>query len=79
MYTELSHDKLNNKLSAITDFAFIGGNNNLLNLLNLKSTNGTTFWGKKTKGALGYSRASLKPAVNHLIKNCYFKVGNTVK
>ena len=31
---------------------------------------------KKTKGGLGFSKTSLKTAINQLIGNCYFNVGN---
>ena len=40
------------------------------------SSKGTAFWGKKTKGIIGFSKESIKRAVAHLIKNCYFTVGN---
>ena len=38
--------------------------------------NGTSFWGKETKEALGYSQESIKTAVNQVIQICYLKVGS---
>ena len=32
--------------------------------------------GKKTKGGLGFSKTSLKTAMNHLIENHYLNAGN---
>ena len=44
------------------------------------SNNGGSYWGKITKGGLGFRKTSIKAAINHLIENCSFNVGNvTVK
>ena len=64
--------KLRSKLSSIVDFAFKGGNKTLIRL----SNNGMTHWRMETKGGLGFGKISLKTAINHLIPNSYFYVGN---
>lgn len=40
------------------------------------SNNGKAHWGNKTKGGLGFSKPSLKIALNPLIVNCFFNVRN---
>ena len=72
LYTKLPHDKLKSKLYFIVDFGFKGGDKTFIIL----SNNGVGKWVKKTKGRLGFSKSSLKRAVNHLIENCHFNVGN---
>ena len=63
-YTKLPHDKHKFK-TTIADFAFKGGNKTFIIL----SNNGTAYWGKKTKGELNFSEASLKTTRNHLKEN----------
>ena len=70
LYKKLPHDKLKSKLSSIVDFAFKGGKK----LVRL-SNNGATYWGKKANGGFGFSKSSIKTAINHLIEDCFFNVG----
>ena len=70
LYTKLPHDQLKSKLDSIFDFAFKGGDKTFIIL----SYNGADCRGKKTKEGLGFSKTSLKTAINHLIKNCYFNI-----
>ena len=70
--TKLLHYKLKSKLSFIVDFVFKGGVKTIIRL----SKSVAAYWGKKAKGGLGFSKSSLKTAINHLIENCYFNVGN---
>ena len=72
LHTELTHYKLKSKLSSIVDFVFKGGVKTFIRL----SKSGAAYWGKKAKGELGFSKSSLKTAMNHLTENCYFNVGN---
>ena len=72
LYTKLPHDKLKSKVSSIVDFAFKWGDKTFIRL----SHNSAAYWGKKTKGGLSFSKTLLKRAINHLIENCYFNVGN---
>ena len=72
LYTKLPHDKLIKILFSIIDFAFKGGNKSFIRV----SSKGKAFWGKKVKGVIGFSKTALKKAVQHLIENCYFTVGN---
>ena len=71
LHTELTHYKLKSKLSSIVDFVFKGGVKTFIRL----SKSGAAYWGKKAKGELGFSKSSLKTAINHLTENCYFNVG----
>ena len=70
-YYTLIYDDIKSKLSSIVHFAFKGGDKTFISL----SNNGPAYWGK-TKGGLGFSKTSFKTAINHLIANCYFYVGN---
>ena len=74
LYTKLPHDKLIKELCKLIDFVFEGGDKNYIRI----NQWGKAFWGKKFKDSVGYTRNSLKVAVKHLIKNCFFTVGNTV-
>ena len=62
LYTKLSNDKLQSKFSTIVDFAFKEGNKTFIRL----SNNAAAYWKKKTKVVLGFSKTSLKIAINHL-------------
>ena len=53
-------------------FACKGGNKGFIML----SNNGAAYWRKLTKGGLGFSKTLVKIAINHLIENCQFNVGN---
>ena len=75
LFTKLPHDKLKSKLSSIPDFAFNKEDKTFIRLFN----NGAAYWGKKTKGRLGFSKTSLKTAINYLIENSYFNAGNMTK
>ena len=74
LYTKLPHDKLIKELSKIIEFVFEAGSKNYIKI----NKWGKAYWGKKSKDSSGYTQHSLKIAVKHLIKNCFFSVGNTV-
>ena len=65
IYTKLPHDKLVDKLSSIIGFAFRGSNKSYIRI----SRNGKTFWGKKIKVGIGFSKAALQAAVTFLMEN----------
>ena len=71
LYTKLRHDKLTSKLSSIVDFAFKGTEKPFLGSLII-----VHLTGERKKRGLSFSKTSLKAAINHLINNCYFNVGN---
>lgn len=73
LYTNIPHDKLLERLNGLVDFAFKGGNRNNICF----NYNGTAYWGRKAKKKC-FTKHSLKQALNHLISNCYFSVGNIV-
>ena len=71
LISKLPHD-IKSKHSYIVDFAFKGGDKTFISLSNI----GTGDGGRKTKRRLGFSKTALKTAINHLIGNYYFNVGN---
>ena len=73
LYTKLPHGKLVDRLSKLIDFVFEGGDRSFIKIGNT----GNAFWSRNRKGT-GFTKNSLKMAVTHLIKNCYFSVGNVV-
>ena len=73
LYTNIPHNKLLEKLNDLVDFAFKGRNRNNICF----NFNGSAYWGRKAKKKC-FTKHSLKVAINHLITNCYFTVGNIV-
>ena len=73
LYTNIPHNKLLDKLNDLVEFAFKGGNRNNICF----NSNGTAYWGRKAKKKC-FTKHSMKVALNHLISNCYFSVGNVV-
>ena len=71
LYTKIPHNDLIDRLSKIISFVFEGGDAKYVNI----SEKGNPSW-SKTKGKKYFSKSSLIVAVKHLIKNCYFTVGN---
>ena len=53
LYTKRSHDHLKSKLSFMVGFALKRGDKTFIRL----SNNGAAYWGRKTKGGLGFSKA----------------------
>ena len=53
--TKLTHDKLKFRKQK----TFIRLSNNV-----------ASYWRRKTKGGLSFSKSSLKTAINHLLENC---------
>ena len=73
LYTKLPHDDLLSVLNIIIDFAFKGGNKNYIDFSKINA-----FWSNKPKHLNFFTKDSLKRAVQHLIKSCYFEVGNLI-
>ena len=75
LYTKIPHDKQIKEISDVIDFVFDAGNFKFIAI----SKNDKVYWCKvKPKSSVSFSKSSLKTAVKHLVKNCYFKVGDTV-
>ena len=74
LYTKIPHPQLIEKLNCIIDFVFDGGKNKCIRI----SKNGNAYWGNIMKNSVCFTNTSLKCAVKHLIKNCYFNVGNHI-
>jgi len=73
LYTKLPHDDLISVLNNIIDFAFNGGRKKFIDF-----SKTTAFWSNKPKHLNYFTKDSLKRAVQHLIKSCYFEVGNLI-
>jgi hypothetical protein len=73
LYTNIPHHTLLERLNNLVDFAFKGGDKNIISF----NYNGSAYWGRKVKNKC-FSKQSLKTALAHLIQNCYFSVGNVV-
>ena len=78
LYTKLAHDKLKSNFHPFLILLLKEGTK-----LFIRLSSGTSYWGKKTKGGLGFSKtsfkASLKTAINNLIKNCCYNIRNVTK
>ena len=78
LYTKLAHDKLKSNFHPFLILLLKEGTK-----LFIRLSSGTAYWGKKTKGGLGFSKtsfkASLKTAINNLIKNCCYNIRNVTK
>ena len=75
LYTKIPHDKLIKELSEVIDFVFDGGSCKYI-AISLKEK---AYWSKtKPKSSVSFTQNSLKSAMKHLIKNCFFKAGDTV-
>ena len=57
---------------SLSIYIYIGNKNNIC-----FNFNGSAYWGRKAKKKC-FTKHSLKVAINHLITNCYFSVGNIV-
>ena len=64
--------ELKSKLSSIADFTFKGGDKTFFRL----SNNEAGYWGKETLVGRGFNKTSLKTAIDYLIEDCYFNIGN---
>ena len=73
LYTKLPHEDLINVLHKIIDFAFDGGKKKYIDFSSYNA-----YWCNKPKHKNFFVKNSLKRAVEHLIKCCYFEVGNLV-
>ena len=75
LYTKIPHDKLIKELSEVIDFVFDAGNCKYIAI----SKNEKAYWSKtKPKSSVSFTQNSLKTAMKHLIKNCFFKAGDIV-
>ena len=71
LYTKIPHDDLISRLKKLINFTFDAGDAKFVKI----SQRGDASWSKnRTKTC--FSKNSLGIAVKHLIKNCYFTVGN---
>ncbi len=75
LYTKIPHDKLIKELTEVIDFVFDAGNCKYIAI----SKHEKAYWSKtKPKSSVSFTQNSLKTAMKHLIKNCFFKAGDIV-
>ena len=74
LYTKIPHRDLIAKLNSIIDFVFEGGGRNIIRV----SKSGRAYWGARSTKYSCFSKHTLKLAVQYLIENCHFTVGNCV-
>ena len=74
LYTKLPHSDLIEKLTEVIDLVFEGGKNNYIRI----SKNGRAYWGKWTSKSPCFSKSAINQAVQFLIENSYFTVGNCI-
>ena len=74
LYTKIPHDKLIEVLNKITDFVFKGGTRNKISI----HSSGIASWVHKggEQSSCVYTKESIVKAVDFLIRNCYFKLGD---
>ena len=73
LYTTLPHDLLIEILTKIINFVFDSGCRNKLGF-----SNTSAYWTTKGKDNRFFTCTSLSECVSFLIKNCFFKVGNSI-
>ena len=73
LYTNIPHDKLIKTLSSVIDFAFKGRTQGKISI----TSYGIANWCNSSKYFV-FDIKSLKKAVEYVINNCYFAIGNQV-
>jgi len=73
LYTTLPHDLLIETLTKIINFVFDSGCRNKLGFGNTSA-----YWVTRGKDNRFFTNTSLADSVSFLIKNCFFKVGNSI-
>ena len=73
LYTKIPHDKLIDVLNKIIEFCFKGGTRDKISIHSSRVASWVTR-GKESSSI--YTKESIYLAVEYLIRNCYFKLGN---
>ena len=72
LYTNIPHAKLKNVLRELINFCFKGGDKKYIAITKF----GATWTNNKHKYNVTFDKPSLKLAINYLLDNCYFNLGN---
>ena len=72
LYTKIPHDKLTEVLNEITDTCFNGGNRELISV----TKSGARWVTKPSSKGITFTKATFKDAINYLMNNCYFTLGD---
>ena len=73
LYTKIPHDELFSRLGEIVDLCFDGGDKSFIAI----SQKRKAFWAtKKGNRKVCFSKSGLKQAIEYLLDNCFFTVGN---
>ena len=73
LHTNLKHDKLRNVLLELINFCFKGGLGNYIAVTKF----GTRWVDDKKNYKIVFDKTKLKLAINYLLDNCYFTIGNS--
>ena len=74
LYTNIPHDKLKNVLREIINFCFKGGDKMYIEVNKYRAK-----WVNENQpNNITFDKISLKLAINYLLDNCYFSIGNMV-
>ena len=77
LYTNLPHDDLVKVLDSTVDFAFNGGKKTKSGNRKYLTVRGKSVsWTQKKYGFNSYTSSQIKQITHHLIKDCYFTIGN---
>ena len=74
LYTSIPHDKLKNALREVINFGFKGGDKFYIGI----NKYGAKWVQNKSSCAITFDKSSLKLAINFLLDQCYFNVGNLI-
>ena len=74
LYTSIPHDKLKNALREVINFGFKGGDKFYIGI----NKYGAKWVNDKSSCPVTFDKASLKLAINFLLDQCYFNVGNLI-
>ena len=74
LYTKIPHEKLLDVMNEIVDFCFQGGTHEQLSV----SKSSAKWVSKNNRSGLRFTRESFKKALEYLMGNCYFTLGNKI-
>ena len=74
LYTKIPHDKLIDVMNELVDFCFQGGSHEQLSI----SKSGARWVTRKCRTGLRFDKKVTKDAIQYLMDNCYFTLGNKI-
>ena len=77
LYTKIPHEKLLEVMNSITEFCFQGGSHDLISFT-LSSKSHARWVPNNSKAEIKYNITLVKEALEYLMNNCFFTLGNKV-